>query len=202
MHIVPFAALGNIQLVCPIISSHPLSPAFLPSCFAQVDGIESDAMFILLVEKDAAFMRLAEDRFYNTYPCIIITAKGQPDVATRWVGCLFAAGTGCWGGVATGGCGVQCQAAEHWAHQPGGTLIRRSPSRLSCPPALLPCAPPPASPPRSLFLRKLKQTLRIPVLALVDSDPYGLKILSVYMKGGWVGGWGRLLCCSFTLVCS
>ena len=45
----------------------------------------SDALFILLVEKDAAFMRLAEDRFYNTYPCIIITAKGQPDVASRWV---------------------------------------------------------------------------------------------------------------------
>jgi hypothetical protein len=37
------------------------------------------------VEKDAAFMRLAEDRFYNTHPCIIVTAKGQPDVATRWV---------------------------------------------------------------------------------------------------------------------
>lgn len=35
-----------------------------------------------------------------------------------------------------------------------------------------------------LFLRKLKLTLKIPVLALVDSDPYGLKILSVYMKGG------------------
>jgi meiotic recombination protein SPO11 len=34
-----------------------------------------------------------------------------------------------------------------------------------------------------LFLKKLKQTLKIPVLALVDSDPYGLKILSVYMKG-------------------
>ena len=47
--------------------------------------IRSDAQFILLVEKDAAFMRLAEDRFYNTYPCIILTAKGQPDVATRWV---------------------------------------------------------------------------------------------------------------------
>ncbi len=45
--------------------------------------IRSDALFILLVEKDAAFMRLAEDRFYNTYPCIILTAKGQPDVATR-----------------------------------------------------------------------------------------------------------------------
>lgn len=49
----------------------------------QVTDIQSNAQFILLVEKDAAFMRLAEDRFYNTYPCIILTAKGQPDVATR-----------------------------------------------------------------------------------------------------------------------
>ena len=51
----------------------------------QVDSIHSDALFILLVEKDAAFMRLAEDRFYNTYPCIILTAKGQPDVASRYL---------------------------------------------------------------------------------------------------------------------
>lgn len=49
----------------------------------QVSNVASDALFILLVEKDAAFMRLAEDRFYQTYPCIIITAKGQPDVASR-----------------------------------------------------------------------------------------------------------------------
>jgi len=62
-------------------------------------------------------MRLAEDRFYNHYPCIIMTAKGQPDVATR------------------------------------------------------------------LFLKKVKTTLNIPVLAMVDSDPYGLKILSVYTSG-------------------
>ena len=56
-----------------------------PECIRvmQVDGIRSNAMFILLVEKDAAFMRLAEDRFYRTYPCIIMTAKGQPDVASR-----------------------------------------------------------------------------------------------------------------------
>lgn len=89
----------------------------IPPNTDKVTDIQSDAKFILLVEKDAAFMRLAEDRFYNTFPCIILTAKGQPDVATR------------------------------------------------------------------LFLRKLKTTLRLPVLALVDSDPYGLKILSVYMKG-------------------
>lgn len=89
----------------------------IPPNVDKVTDIASDALFILLVEKDAAFMRLAEDRFYQKYPCIILTAKGQPDVASR------------------------------------------------------------------LFLRRLRDVLRIPVLALVDSDPYGLKILSVYMKG-------------------
>ena len=89
----------------------------IPPNIDHVGDMESDALFILLVEKDAAYMRLAEDRFYNRFPCVIVTAKGQPDVATR------------------------------------------------------------------LFLKKMKTELRLPVLALVDSDPYGLKILSVYMCG-------------------
>ncbi|CAM9829307.1 unnamed protein product, partial [Heterosigma akashiwo] len=89
----------------------------IPPYVDKITNIQSDAQFIMLVEKEAAYMRLAEDRFYNTYPCIVITAKGQPDVATR------------------------------------------------------------------LFLKKLKRTLNIPVFGLVDSDPYGLKILSVYMSG-------------------
>lgn len=83
----------------------------------RVTNIRGTAKFILLVEKDAAFNRLSEDRFYNDYPCILLTAKGQPDVATR------------------------------------------------------------------MFLRKITMALKIPVLGLVDADPYGLKILSVYMSG-------------------
>lgn len=55
----------------------------IPPNVDRVSDIRSDALFILLVEKDAAFMRLAEDRFYNAHPCIIMTAKGQPDVASR-----------------------------------------------------------------------------------------------------------------------
>ncbi|XP_057981957.1 DNA topoisomerase 6 subunit A [Malania oleifera] len=89
----------------------------IPPNIDRVGDMQSDALFILLVEKDAAYIRLAEDRFYNRFPCIIVTAKGQPDVATR------------------------------------------------------------------LFLRKMKVELKLPVLALVDSDPYGLKILSVYGCG-------------------
>jgi len=89
----------------------------IPPMIDRVTDIRSSAEFILLVEKDAAFMRLSEDRFYQKMKCIIMTAKGQPDVASR------------------------------------------------------------------MFLRKLRDKLKIPVLALVDSDPYGLKILSVYMSG-------------------
>jgi meiotic recombination protein SPO11 len=88
----------------------------IPPYIDQITDIVSDAEFVILVEKEAAYMRLAEDRFYQKYPCIIITGKGQPDVATR------------------------------------------------------------------LFLRKVTDELKIPVFALVDSDPYGLKILSVYMR--------------------
>lgn len=34
-----------------------------------------------------------------------------------------------------------------------------------------------------MFLSRVAFQLKIPVLGLVDSDPYGLKILSVYMSG-------------------
>jgi meiotic recombination protein SPO11 len=34
-----------------------------------------------------------------------------------------------------------------------------------------------------MFLSRITNELQIPVLGLVDSDPYGLKILSVYMSG-------------------
>ena len=55
----------------------------IPPYVDKITDITSDADFIILVEKEAAYMRLAEDRFYNKYPCIVITGKGQPDVATR-----------------------------------------------------------------------------------------------------------------------
>lgn len=89
----------------------------IPPYIDKIEDIQSDAEFILLVEKEAAYMRMAEDRFYHRYPCIVITAKGQPDVASR------------------------------------------------------------------MFLSRIRNELCIPVLGLVDSDPYGLKILSVYMSG-------------------
>ena len=116
-------------------------------------------MFILLVEKDAAFMRLAEDRFYNTYPCIIITAKGQPDVATRCVGCLggllgWAGRVGCWGGSGRNGWQLSAMAHQVGRSSGGHSFVclpscpaLRPPSCPLLPPAA-PCCPllPPAAP--------------------------------------------------------
>nr|GLL49256.1 meiotic recombination protein SPO11-2 [Ipomoea trifida] len=47
--------------------------------------MKSDARYIIVVEKHAIFQRLAEDRIFNQIPCILITAKGYPDIATRFL---------------------------------------------------------------------------------------------------------------------
>jgi len=83
----------------------------------NIEIIESDAEFILVLEKDAAMIRLSEARFWKKYPCIILTAKGAADIATR------------------------------------------------------------------MFLRRLSKDLNLPVFTLVDSDPYGHYIHSVYLRG-------------------
>ena len=49
--------------------------------------IESDARCILIIEKEGIYNRLSEDKFFLRYfPCILVTGKGFPDIATRrWV---------------------------------------------------------------------------------------------------------------------
>jgi DNA topoisomerase VI subunit A len=41
------------------------------------------AKFILVIEKEGIYNRLSEDRFFDTWPCILVTGKGFPDFATR-----------------------------------------------------------------------------------------------------------------------
>lgn len=83
----------------------------------DIDNLQSDAEFVLVVEKDAIFNRLTEDQFYDYIPSVIITAKGQPDMATR------------------------------------------------------------------MFLKKIDDELKIPILAIMDADVYGFEILRVYSVG-------------------
>ncbi|KAK7308962.1 hypothetical protein RJT34_05328 [Clitoria ternatea] len=47
--------------------------------------LNADARYIIIVEKHAIFQRLTEDRFFHQIPSILITAKGYPDMATRFL---------------------------------------------------------------------------------------------------------------------
>jgi meiotic recombination protein SPO11 len=52
------------------------------------DGIEikvfsKDAKVILVIEHEGVYQRLSEDRIFDQYPCILISGKGFPDLATR-----------------------------------------------------------------------------------------------------------------------
>jgi meiotic recombination protein SPO11 len=65
-------------------------PITASTCRAVVDSsvrIESDARFILVIEKEGVYARLSEDKFFLRHcPSILVTGRGFPDVATRrWV---------------------------------------------------------------------------------------------------------------------
>ncbi|KAJ3163924.1 endodeoxyribonuclease [Geranomyces variabilis] len=50
----------------------------------QIAGLQTDARFVLVIEKDATFRTLLDHGFADTHgPCVIVTGKGYPDVATR-----------------------------------------------------------------------------------------------------------------------
>ncbi len=82
-----------------------------------VEIVESDAEFLLVIEKDAAMLRLSESKWWKRYPCILLTARGSPDIASR------------------------------------------------------------------IFARRLVKKLKIPAFSLVDADPFGAWIHSVYLRG-------------------
>ncbi|XP_062028984.1 DNA topoisomerase 6 subunit A-like [Rosa rugosa] len=91
----------------------------IPSNTSSISDIRSKdrLYFVIVVEKDTVFERLAEDGFCEKYHCIIITGKGMPGVDTR------------------------------------------------------------------IFLHKISIELQLPVFALMDCNPYGLRIYSVYRYG-------------------
>ncbi|XP_020534597.1 meiotic recombination protein SPO11-1 isoform X3 [Jatropha curcas] len=62
---------------CPS-NVHPI-----PVHVEEVKDIISVAEYILVVEKESVFQRLANDRFCNSNRCVIITGRGYPDIPTR-----------------------------------------------------------------------------------------------------------------------
>ncbi|KAJ1410787.1 Topoisomerase 6 subunit A/Spo11, TOPRIM domain [Sesbania bispinosa] len=59
-------------------TAHPV-----PVLVEEVKDIVSVARYILVVEKESVFQRLANDQFCNANHCIVITGRGYPDIPTR-----------------------------------------------------------------------------------------------------------------------
>ena len=55
----------------------------IPSTVEEIEFKKVDADFVLVVEKNAGFERLHEDRFWQKYNCILIGTGGQPSRGTR-----------------------------------------------------------------------------------------------------------------------
>jgi DNA topoisomerase-6 subunit A len=55
----------------------------IPSTVEEVGFRKVDAKFVLVVEKNAGFERLHEDRFWQKHKCILIGTGGQPSRGTR-----------------------------------------------------------------------------------------------------------------------
>ncbi|RZC50218.1 hypothetical protein C5167_018644 [Papaver somniferum] len=55
---------------------------FLKDCWTSID-ITGVAQYILIVEKETVFQRLADDQFCRANRCIVVTGRGYPDVSTR-----------------------------------------------------------------------------------------------------------------------
>jgi len=55
----------------------------IPSTVEDIDFVSVDAKFVLVVEKNAGFERLHEDKFWEKYRCILIGTGGQPARGTR-----------------------------------------------------------------------------------------------------------------------
>ena len=49
----------------------------------EIKVSSKNAKVILVIEKEGVYNRLSEERLFDRFPCILVTGKGFPDLATR-----------------------------------------------------------------------------------------------------------------------
>lgn len=77
------AAWQASRCLCSLLFSS--SRFFLFLLAPQVEGLQvrSQANYILVVEKEAVFHRLCDERVFDRLPLLLLTARGMPDLASR-----------------------------------------------------------------------------------------------------------------------
>eukprot|EP00033_Pygsuia_biforma_P004673 GCRY01005123.1.p1 GENE.GCRY01005123.1~~GCRY01005123.1.p1 ORF type:complete len:267 (+),score=31.80 GCRY01005123.1:223-1023(+) len=70
------------------VSGHPIvgNTALITQMKLSLPTVGPPARYCLIVEKEAIFQRLVEQRVWESVPGVVLTACGMPDLATRCVG--------------------------------------------------------------------------------------------------------------------
>jgi len=55
----------------------------IPPNVDEIDIVDVDAEYVLIIEKGAVFERLNNEEFWKKHRCVLVTGKGQPDRGTR-----------------------------------------------------------------------------------------------------------------------
>ena len=76
-----YTTADNVEVDC----SHSTEGESIPNDLEEVLAIQSSARLVMVVEKDAVFQRLLDEKFLDSLPfeAILITGKGFPDLNTR-----------------------------------------------------------------------------------------------------------------------
>ena len=142
----------------------------IPPYIDKIENVQSDAEFILLVEKEAAYMRMA----VSTILCNKAVCCGFLVFALLFrFQCLPAHLHSFLLMCHRRTILIDCINVSHQRSHAGRQIL----------PTISVYSNYGQRPATRMFLSRITSELQIPVLALVDSDPYGLKILSVYMSG-------------------
>ncbi|PRP82938.1 hypothetical protein PROFUN_06715 [Planoprotostelium fungivorum] len=88
----------------------------IPPNIEHIRDLKTNARYVLLIEKDATFIKMVSEGVHETCGCILVTGKGFPDVSTR------------------------------------------------------------------LFLKRMEQ-MNLPIFGIMDFDPSGIQIMTVYSGG-------------------
>ncbi|KAG0728221.1 Meiotic recombination protein SPO11 [Chionoecetes opilio] len=80
----PMTGLWWMCLRLGMVCVHVFAGVGVPECVVGLTGLQTEARYVLVVEKDATFQKLMETHFLRSFgPAILVTGKGYPDIATR-----------------------------------------------------------------------------------------------------------------------
>lgn len=83
--------IARLDVSCAGPNGVSIPGTFASTAAAAIPPLFCWARYLLIVEKDAVFQRLTAERIFSLVPCVLLSGRGFPDVATRALACALVA---------------------------------------------------------------------------------------------------------------